>query len=264
MRILLVEDNPVNQAAAVAMLSALGCEVWAACNGAEALEMLERAEFGLVLMDCQMPVMDGLEATRHIRERETSRGNAASRVPIVALTADVSSNDRQACLAVGMDDYLTKPFTKKQLGDVVEKWAGHIPPAPTAALQGDRPQEGGGNDLPTLDVRVLRAMHAPEGPGDGELGPRLAAILVDSTQRLCREISDAARAADTDGLVAAAHSLKSSAAQVGALRLARLATDLEHAARGETGWSEAANFVLGEFEDVREALAAAELIVPRR
>jgi len=114
-RILLAEDNPTNQRVAVGMLEMLGCTVEVAPNGAVAVESARAEDFDLVFMDCQMPEMDGYEATRTIRGLEGSRG----RVPIVALTANVLSGDREACYAAGMDDFLSKPVTKGRLTDML-------------------------------------------------------------------------------------------------------------------------------------------------
>lgn len=116
-RILLVEDNPVNQLVANGMLAKLGCQVELATQGVEALARLEEQAFDLVLMDCNMPVMDGYEATRRIRERGRWPG-----LPIVALTANAMPEERERCRAAGMDDYLAKPFRREDLLAVVDRW----------------------------------------------------------------------------------------------------------------------------------------------
>jgi CheY-like chemotaxis protein len=114
-RVLLVEDNAVNQAVAMGMLDALGCHVTVAADGREAIDRLAVEQFDAILMDCQMPVMDGFEATRAIRSRE----GFGARLPIVALTANAVVGDRERCLAAGMDAYLSKPFRLEQLADVL-------------------------------------------------------------------------------------------------------------------------------------------------
>ncbi len=116
-RILLVEDNPVNQLVAKGMLAKLGCQVELATQGVEALARLEEEAFDLVLMDCNMPMMDGYEATRRIRERGHWPG-----LPIVALTANAMPEERDRCRAAGMDDYLAKPFRREDLLAVVDRW----------------------------------------------------------------------------------------------------------------------------------------------
>jgi two-component system, sensor histidine kinase and response regulator len=112
LRVLVAEDNLINQEVTMGMLADLGCSAQCAADGAQALAALDREDFDLILMDCQMPVMDGFEATRLIRERE--RGGAA-RIPIIALTANASAEDRLACQRVGMDEFLSKPFQRQQL-----------------------------------------------------------------------------------------------------------------------------------------------------
>ncbi len=124
-RILLVEDNPVNQLVAKGMLSKLGCEVEVAINGAEGLSALERQPFDLVLMDCNMPVMDGYEASRRIRESGRWPG-----LPIIALTANAMPEERERCKAAGMSDYLSKPFRREELIGLIDHWVS-APHAPT-------------------------------------------------------------------------------------------------------------------------------------
>ncbi|MBZ9782565.1 response regulator [Pseudomonas sp. REP124] len=116
-RVLLVEDNPVNQLVAKGMLGKLGCEVYVAAHGVEALDQLENSEFDLVLMDCNMPVMDGYEASRQIR-----RSGRWPQLPIVALTANAMSEERERCRAAGMNDYLAKPFRREELGALLDIW----------------------------------------------------------------------------------------------------------------------------------------------
>ncbi|MFJ2366621.1 response regulator [Pseudomonas sp. NPDC087697] len=116
-RILLVEDNPVNQLVAKGMLSKLGCNVKVAAHGAEALDQLEHGQFDLVLMDCNMPVMDGYEASRQIR-----RSGRWPDLPIVALTANAMPEERERCRAAGMSDYLAKPFRREELAALLEQW----------------------------------------------------------------------------------------------------------------------------------------------
>jgi len=125
-RILLAEDNPVNQQVAVSMLEMLGHRVELVGDGRQALEALERSNFDLVLMDCQMPELDGFEVTSRLRENEAADARAGEptspRVPVIALTANAMQGDRERCLAAGMDDYLSKPLTLAQLGAALGKW----------------------------------------------------------------------------------------------------------------------------------------------
>ncbi len=121
-RVLLAEDNAVNQAVAKAMLDILGCTTEIAGDGAAAVEAVSAREFDVVLMDCNMPVLDGWGATKKIREWEASRGGN-KRVPIVALTANAMQGEREHCIQAGMDDYLAKPFKRDQLQEVIARWA---------------------------------------------------------------------------------------------------------------------------------------------
>jgi len=118
-RVLLVEDNAVNQRVAARMLERLGCAVDVAGDGREALAALARGEYRVVLMDCQMPHMDGYEAARALRRSEDG---ARAHVPIVALTANAMPGDVERCLAAGMDDYLAKPVRLEELKRVLERW----------------------------------------------------------------------------------------------------------------------------------------------
>ena len=117
-RVLLAEDHPINQKLATRMLEKAGCRVTIAANGQEAIEQFERNEFDLVLMDMQMPVLDGLETTRRLR----GLGGRGCEIPIVALTANAMKGDREACLKSGMDGYLTKPFRYDELLSTIEEW----------------------------------------------------------------------------------------------------------------------------------------------
>ena len=118
LRVLVAEDNPVNQRVALKMLSKLGCEAKAVENGLEALSIVVSDEFDVVLMDCQMPEMDGFEATRKIREIESTRN-----LPILALTANAMQGDKTRCLDAGMNDYLTKPIDLNSLAQALSRWS---------------------------------------------------------------------------------------------------------------------------------------------
>ena len=125
-RVLLVEDNLINQKVASKLIQKLGFAVDVVADGQKAVEATARTPYGLVLMDCQMPVMDGYEATVAIRRREQQ---GAPRVPIVALTAHAMESNRERCLSIGMDDFVTKPITAGQLKQVLDDWLGPHTPA---------------------------------------------------------------------------------------------------------------------------------------
>jgi len=128
-RILVVEDNALNQLVAEHVLARLGYQVDIVANGVEALAALSHGAYTAVLMDCHMPVMDGYEATREIRQHEDPSG----RIPIIAMTASAMAEDRDRALAAGMDDYLSKPIAIQTLSDVLGRWATRQPDASTAA-----------------------------------------------------------------------------------------------------------------------------------
>jgi hypothetical protein len=128
-RVLLAEDNPVNALVAEEMLRSLGLDVASATNGREAVEAWAEGRFDAVLMDCQMPELDGFGATARIRAREAAEpnGSAPGRTPIIALTANAFAEDRERCLAVGMDDFLAKPFSRDDLQELLERWIPGVP-----------------------------------------------------------------------------------------------------------------------------------------
>jgi CheY-like chemotaxis protein len=120
-RVLLAEDNPVNQELGRMVLEALDCEADVVCNGREAVEAVINKDYDLVLMDCQMPEMDGYEATRIIRQRESESKAENRRIYIVALTANAMDGDRELCLTAGMDDYVAKPFKPHQIRNLLDR-----------------------------------------------------------------------------------------------------------------------------------------------
>ncbi|WP_255206360.1 response regulator [Janthinobacterium sp. BJB401] len=129
-RILLVEDTALNRQLVCLQLAGRGYSIDTAENGALGLQALAAQPYDLVLMDCMMPVMDGYQACEALRAREAASG--AARLPVIALTAGVTDDDRQRCVAAGMDDYLSKPFTAAQLRDMVERWLTRQPPGPAS------------------------------------------------------------------------------------------------------------------------------------
>ena len=215
-RVLLVEDNSVNQEVARSLLELLQCDCTIADNGARAVELLvDEHEFDVVLMDCQMPEMDGFEATRRVRTNEAQGGG---HVPIVALTANAMVGDRELCLAAGMDDFLSKPFTMAQLRASLRRWhtsAGTPSTAisPTAdIMQTSSP----GDSLPILDS----AAHAALGfTGNDALLKKILTLYRNETPKLMAQLRTAGTTADLSRISSAAHSLKSSSRNVGGMRL---------------------------------------------
>ncbi|MBX3019333.1 MAG: response regulator [Bdellovibrionaceae bacterium] len=187
-RILLVEDNAVNQKVAIHAMANTGLTITAVDSGADALRLLETDEFDLILMDCQMPEMDGYETTRRIRKLNTLR---VSRIPIIALTANALVGDRDRCLAAGMDDYVSKPFKTDRLLALIEEW--------------------------------LRK--GPAFPNPDEIFKAYLQIMPD----FIATVLNAYAKSDWKALGAAAHSVKSSSLNIGAIKLGRMAEFLENA-----------------------------------
>jgi two-component system, sensor histidine kinase and response regulator len=213
-RLLVVEDNAVNQRVLEAMLAKRGFAVDCAANGREALSALAMGEYELVFMDCQMPEMDGYQATGAIRAREAG---SEEHIPIVAMTAHALKGDRERCIAAGMDDYLSKPLRPADLDAVLERWLGAEPPAPAVAVE---PADGAGELVDEARMRVFR----DEYP---EIVEQLVELFADSTPPLLAELRAGAEQGDAEVVRRAAHKLKGSCQNIGASRLAALAADIE-------------------------------------
>jgi signal transduction histidine kinase/CheY-like chemotaxis protein/HPt (histidine-containing phosphotransfer) domain-containing protein len=203
LRILIAEDNEVNQKVALRLLERLGHQADVASNGREALARLESAAYDLVLMDVQMPEMDGLEASRAI----CARWPAGQRPRIVAVTAEAMQGDREKCLAAGMEDYLVKPVTLDQLRDVLA-----------------RSQPRGRDDESPLDRTVLEQLR--EDLGDAALAEVVATFL-DKTPSALAALREAAARADIGGMRKSAHLIKGTSAVLGACTLAQRCAELE-------------------------------------
>ena len=225
--VLVAEDNETNQIVAQGMLEQLSCRVDLVDNGREAVHAVDRKRYDLVFMDCQMPVMDGYEATGRIRRLEKQSGS--DRTPIVALTAHAMKGDREHCLAVGMDDHLVKPFTEQQLATILAKWLGGKGGcAGSGRQQEDRGVEQSGQALKSsIDERVLDNYRSIQQPGKADIIQRLVGIYLKNSPAVLQDIRKAAENKDSKKLSQAAHSLKSSSANLGAGRLAHLCEDVE-------------------------------------
>jgi signal transduction histidine kinase/CheY-like chemotaxis protein len=238
-QVLLVEDNPVNHEVTSVMLQELGVGVVSAWSGEEALEKLAKRRFEAILLDCQMPKLDGYATARQFRASEQQQQRA--RTPIVAVTANALSGDAEKCFESGMDFYLSKPFTIEQLYQVLESC---VPeqnaekpeqPAEEAAQSAadvearpSSPEQGADDsvlDQQTLDR--IRALHRPGGPN---LLAKVADLYSSSSLALADALRSAALLNDAEGVRQAAHALKSSSANVGALAFAELCKCVELAA----------------------------------
>jgi TMAO reductase system sensor TorS len=218
--VLLVEDNAVNREVAVGMLENLGYRAETAANGMLAMEAVAEGSFAAVLMDCQMPVMDGLSATTEIRRREAKTG--ASRVPIIALTANALEGNRERCLAAGMDDFLTKPFTQHQLSQLLGRWLTAAPEQAPRQVGRAAPTDAPSPSL--IDVAVLRDITALGRPA---LLGSLIELYLQHSPALIVAIESAAREGEAAALAEAIHTLKSSTANLGGARLSRLLKECE-------------------------------------
>lgn len=223
-RVLLVEDNPVNREVALNMLQVLRCDAEIAVNGQEAVAKVREQHFDVVLMDCEMPVMDGYAATRAIRSWEAERGDGRH-IPILALTAHALAEDRRRCLEVGMDDYLTKPFSMQQLRERLVRWIRTM--AMQTAASSDAPAAAGN----VIQLRTLESIVALD-PANGEaLLARLLDTYETSSAALLATVGAAFDSGNTEELRRVAHALKSSSGNVGAEQLFELCRSLEAAAK---------------------------------
>lgn len=213
-KILLVEDNPVNREVAVGMLESLGCAVEAAENGWLAIEAMNTTAYDAVFMDCQMPIMDGMTATAEIRRREQS--SSAGRVPVIALTANAMEGDRERCLASGMDDFLSKPFTQQQLATLLRRWL--------AMRTLPEPERRDLSRVPLIDAGVLRNITALAKPA---LLNSMIDLYLQHSPVLIGEIETAAANMHAEALSQAVHTLKSSTSNLGGARLAMVAKECE-------------------------------------
>ena len=229
LKLLLAEDGRINQQVALGQLSIRGHEVVIANNGQEAIEAWERQSFDAVLMDVQMPVLDGFEATAVIREREAHTGR---HTPIIAMTANAMKGDRERCLAAGMDGYVAKPVEREELLNAIDKAvsvnqssAGIQPKSGSRAAESSIAQ-------PTNGIIDLKAAHS-RIPGGTEAVKRMAQLLIDECPKMIREIQDGLAAGDAVRFQRGAHTLKGSADVFGASQVVEVAKRLETMGREE-------------------------------
>ncbi|MEM7251125.1 MAG: response regulator [Pseudomonadota bacterium] len=263
--ILVADDNPVNQELVLTMLETLGCEANVVGNGKLAVEALQENRYDLVLMDCQMPEMDGYAASRRVRELEAT-GELPSRIPIIALTANAMRGDRERSLEAGMDDYLSKPFSADDLTGVITKW---VEPKEVVASSEPAPKESSPPEAdPTDGSRVETVSPDAESePGDDlldraiiesvkEVGrmrgknlfKRLVEIYVDNSGSLIGDLKDAVNAQLAEDIRQSAHALKSSSANVGAAKIAEICRELEQLGREDR--TDGADALLGKIEEL--------------
>ena len=226
-KILLVEDNLINQQVALGILQIQGYSVTVANNGREALEAHAQGAFDLILMDCHMPEMDGFEATMEIRSQEQS--SIGKRVPIIALTANAMAQDREECLNAGMDDHLSKPFSMQTMQDMLGRWMPQAASTQSEAAELAAPAPAKADEV--LDRQVLDQLSALRTNGKPELLARTINLYLVESPKLMQKLKQAAGASDAPEIARSAHSLKSSSANVGARLLSQYCADIEASAR---------------------------------
>ena len=227
-RVLLAEDNPVNQKIAVRFLEKLGCRVDVVDNGRDAVEAVERVSYAAVLMDCSMPELDGYEATTVIREREGDGRHTA----IIALTADATERSRQQCLEVGMDDFVTKPVKREVLGEVLRPWIERATTKVESEASPETPatdSSDSGSAGSAIDLEAFRRQM--EEMDVGEMVEELLETFAQDAPERLAAIEVALSDGDAEEIRAAAHAYKSAAATIHAEGLAGLLRDMERAGR---------------------------------
>ncbi|MBI5566599.1 MAG: PAS domain S-box protein [Chloroflexi bacterium] len=259
LRLLLAEDNAVNQKLALQMLRKMGYRADVAGNGLEVLDALERQPYDVVLMDVQMPELDGLEATRRIRAmaqmaQPRAAQPRAAQPRIIAMTANAMQGDREACLDAGMDDYISKPIQVKELQSALERWGQQLRPIEPAAPVAPPA------DIDWSMLNDLRALQAEDEP---DFALEMISLYLDNAPQLIDTIRQAIVTGDAPGLQRSAHTLKGSSASLGAQRMATLCLDLEKLGRdgaatggGVEGGDAQLAEVEQEFDRVRAAFKA--------
>ncbi|HLF26003.1 MAG TPA: response regulator [Anaerolineae bacterium] len=282
LRILVAEDNVVNQKVTLRMLERLGYRCDVVANGQEVLGALANRSYDMVLMDMQMPEMDGLQATHLIRQQWPQ----AQQPVIVAMTASVMQGDRERCLMAGMDGYLSKPVRVEELAQVLSQchalpepaavsFLQSFAPAPPQSLSENADAHGNGRIAPcadtlpqglqidapsapaALDLELLEQLRATVGEGAPEVIQELIMIFLEDATRLVGELQSAVSRGDAPGLYRAAHTLKSTSAQLGAMTLSAWCAELETLGREDrlAGTQERVAQVAAEYERVQQALA---------
>ena len=282
--VLLAEDNPVNVEVARELLTAIGCRVQVAHNGLIALAQYRTERFDVVMMDCQMPVMDGLTAVSRIRDIEAELG--LPRTPVIAVTANAFEEDRRRCLEAGMDDYICKPYSEETLINVLARWlpaaaqsnadaAPHEPvaepvktPPATVRGSGDGPRRDAGTatesgeaaaSVPVIDATAIAALKAARP----DLLARIIKTYLDYAPKAIAEVADARDVRDLERLSTLAHSLKSSSANLGAMTLSKHCRALEQTAKaGDAGAAvQLATEVIAAYADVEQVLGLEAIAV---
>ncbi|MEM1250362.1 MAG: ATP-binding protein [Acidobacteriota bacterium] len=242
-RLLLAEDNAVMREVAEEMLQLLGIQTVPAPNGLEAVRMLQEQSFDVVLMDCQMPLLDGYSATQRIRALEVN----GKRLPIIAMTANAMAGDREKCLEVGMDDYLSKPFSLGQLSSSLSRWIEPRGDDPVNEVNAKRQQTGDAAIAAALDE--LRKINESD-----EFVGRIVNRFLDSSKQLLGRLDEAASEPSRSDLASTAHTFKSSAAMMGGTEVAELCRQLEAEASDEASDSASLRELVSQIRDKAQTL----------
>jgi TMAO reductase system sensor TorS len=260
--VLLAEDNEFNQKVALAILESFGCRVDVVENGVKAFEAYSHAAYDMIFMDCQMPEMDGYEATQAIRETEKKQNASANsniRIPIIALTANAMQDAREKSISSGMDDYLSKPFTRDQLGDVLSRWLPEtsekqrIPASHTAGAG----KTASDDSMPCpIDTEILENIRVLEQQGAVNLLESLIETYLKTSPDYIKALRTAVQQRDALALHRTAHCFKSASANMGAVAMASLCQDLEEMGAQETidGADRLLSKIESEYEEVQGAL----------
>ncbi len=229
-RVLVVEDSPINVQVAVGMLKNLGYQVDTAVNGLEALVAVEHASYAAILMDCQMPEMDGFEATAEIRRREAPDQH----MPIVAMTALAIKGDRERCLAAGMDDYLAKPIRIEDLKATLDRWiaSGEGKPTPLPVPEAAPAPAESGDQLRSFNPDTLESLRRLQEPGGTDIVEDVLGMFFREAPARLEAIQLAATSGDPDALFKAAHALAGESAMIGAEEMQALGRRITNLGRG--------------------------------
>jgi signal transduction histidine kinase/CheY-like chemotaxis protein/pSer/pThr/pTyr-binding forkhead associated (FHA) protein/HPt (histidine-containing phosphotransfer) domain-containing protein len=230
LRLLLAEDNSVNQQVALLILQKLGYRADVVGNGLEAIEALRQVPYDVVLMDVEMPEMDGLTATRQICQEWSS----AERPYIIALTAYAMTGDREKCLQVGMNDYITKPLRKTELLQALQKAEGQGRRGDKETLRRGDENRGQSRDDRVLDRRILESIRKMAGAKAESLVAELIVLYLEDSPRLLEIVREAVSTDDSESLRHSAHTLRSSSANLGAVNLSKICKELENLGRSGT------------------------------
>jgi CheY-like chemotaxis protein/HPt (histidine-containing phosphotransfer) domain-containing protein/anti-sigma regulatory factor (Ser/Thr protein kinase) len=247
--VLLVEDNEVNQKVGKLMVEKRGYRVDVASDGHEAVAATGRVAYAAVLMDCQMPRLDGYAATREIRARDAGK----PRLPIIAMTANAGPGARERCIAAGMDDYVAKPVTAEAIDEVLRRWVGRDVVAPTPPPPPPRRASS-----PAIDLEMLHKLRAAQREGEPDIVREVVAIFLNEAPGRMKAIRDAAEIGDLTTAARTAHTLKGSAGHLGAKTLGMLCARFEDKVRSGVGFNAAfaVDAIEEELERVRRALLA--------